>query len=97
MGGAPQPNAKGKYTRSGSVLGRSTQDVNDYYAFHEVRFTPNRPAPLRFAPFAAGRTRFFVSPRFASRALADVSLHPTLRFLPHRRFSARVSSAPPTS
>ena len=61
MGGAPQPNAKGKYTRSGSVLGRSTQDVNDYYAFHEVRFTPNRPAPLRFAPFAAGRTRFFVS------------------------------------
>lgn len=87
MGGAPQPNAKGKYTRSGRVLGRSTQDVNDYYAFHEVRFTPNRRGPNAYLRL----------PRFASRALADVSLHPTLRFLPHRRFSARVSSAPPTS
>ena len=95
MGGAPQPNAKGKFTRSGRVLGRSTPDVNDHYDFHEVRFKPNPPLDARApSPLAERVSRLS---RFASRTLADVSLHPNLRFLPHRRFSARVSSAPPTS
>ena len=37
VGGKAQPNSKGKFTRAGSVLGRSTEDVNDHYNFHEVR------------------------------------------------------------
>jgi hypothetical protein len=36
VGGKAQPNSKGKFTRAGSVLGRSTEDVNDHYHFHEV-------------------------------------------------------------
>lgn len=63
MGGAPQPNAKGKYTRSGSVLGRSTQDVNDFYAFHEVRFTPNRPPSPRAERVSSSPALRFARPR----------------------------------
>ena len=37
VGGKAQPNSKGKFTRAGSVLGRSTEDVNDHYHFHQVR------------------------------------------------------------
>ena len=70
MGGAPQPNAKGKFTRSGRVLGRSTPDVNDHYDFHEVRFKPNPPLDAR-APSPRAERVSRLS-RFASRTLADV-------------------------
>ena len=51
VGGKAQPNAKGKFTRAGSVLGRNTEDVNDHYHFHEVRartgdIAPRFPRPV---------------------------------------------------
>ena len=45
VGGKAQPNSKGKFTRAGSVLGRSTEDVNDHYHFHEVRARTGDNAP----------------------------------------------------
>lgn len=36
LGAAPEPNSKGKYTRSCSMLGRKTGDVHDDYVFHEL-------------------------------------------------------------
>ena len=90
MGGAPQPNAKGKFTRSGRVLGRSTPDVNDHYDFHEVRFKPNPPLDAR-APSPRAERVSRLS-RFASRTLADVSFIQTFGSSPtagSRRGSVR--------
>ncbi|EEH60508.1 uncharacterized protein MICPUCDRAFT_12286, partial [Micromonas pusilla CCMP1545] len=34
VGPKPIPNAKGTFTRQGSVLGRETEDINEHYKFH---------------------------------------------------------------